>query len=179
MLACAQAPISLDGILAVGEISKSKISKGTPSVVQAFGTYNRQTEPRAPGETYIDDGCYMTLDRGTTKKEICLVVAVTKSFQILYCIQTGLSICNCCIHEILLAILIDAEALEVDVSTWTKFWFYWPWDENWELAHSLHSFFDQTEFKGDCSCYFNRSTEGYLTISLCGRELASIEHQEV
>ena len=80
-------PISIFLTGAPGEMSKSKISMGRPSVMQAFGIYKRSNQLLDLGryderivigrDAHIDKASNMTLNRSAAQEEIDLVVAVT------------------------------------------------------------------------------------------------------
>lgn len=63
-----------------GEMSKSKISMGTPRVMQAFGIWlNSQTEAELEANdaaTYIDQASNMPLNRCAAEQKVNLVIVV-------------------------------------------------------------------------------------------------------
>jgi hypothetical protein len=79
----AQLPISIFLTGASGEMSKSKMSIGSPSVMHAFGIYRvffslgfQRKGELNQGPTYVDQPGDMPLDGCTAKEEVDLVVVV-------------------------------------------------------------------------------------------------------
>lgn len=116
-------------------------------VVHAFGIYH----PLALQHhnkcliTYINNSSDVTLNRSTTKKEVRLIIIVscrfpelaritttidilTISSQILDGSQARLPVCHTRIHVMLLAMLINAETFEIDVSPRSELWLARSWD---------------------------------------------------
>lgn len=99
--------------------------------------------------TYIDDTSQMTLDWRTAEQQIDLVLIVSIPLEILNDSETALSIGDCCVVVVLLAVLVDREALrscqhveegvsidesaylEVECTAWTKLWLYGTWNVDW------------------------------------------------
>jgi len=80
LLVNAQVPISSFWTGAPGEMSKSKMSMGRPSVMHALGIYRLCVSLGLQGyvyrETYVDQPGNMPLDGSTAEEEVDLVVAV-------------------------------------------------------------------------------------------------------
>lgn len=64
------------------------------------------------------------------KPSPCKHFPLTISSEILNDAQTGLAVGDGGVEVVLLAVLIDAEALEVDVSAGSKGWFHGAWGDN-------------------------------------------------
>jgi hypothetical protein len=79
------------------------------------------------GTTYIDDASNVTLNRGTTKKQVYLVVIIPKSPKILNNSETGLAVGDGGIHVMLLSVLVNAESFKGQVAPRTELWLHWSW----------------------------------------------------
>jgi hypothetical protein len=71
-------------------------------------------------------------------------------FEIFYRAETGLSVCHCCVHEMLFSVFVDGETFEGEVAGGTEGWTHVSWAIDWTLeASGLHSSFDEVEFNSD------------------------------
>lgn len=67
----------------------------------------------------------------------------------------------------LLSVLVDAEAFEVDVSSWAKLWLDRAGLEDRGLhAQRLHAVLHYGELYGDDACHLNRTAKRDLAVSL-------------
>lgn len=73
----------------------------------------------------------MTLHRRTTEQQIYLIITIAIAPEILNNSETSLSIGDCRIQEMLLAILVDRETLEREVSSRAELRLYRACMENW------------------------------------------------
>jgi hypothetical protein len=101
----------------------------------------------------------MTLNWRTTEQEVRLMITVSKALEILNGVQAALAVCNGCVHEMLLAILIDTESFKVDVSTWAELRLHWTRNKDWILADGCHAAFDQTEAEGNDTGHLDGTAE--------------------
>lgn len=78
-----------------------------------------------------------------------------------------------CIQKVLLAILIDREALKCQVPPRAKIGSHIAWPENRALDSSrLHTVLDEIKLDGDSACYFNGATEADFAVALAEMEIA-------
>jgi biotin carboxylase len=76
----------------------------------------------------------------------------------------------------LLAMLIDREAFEIDVPAWAKLWFHWTWYVDRRLhAELLYTVFHDTELDCNDARHLDSAAEANLTIALCIKSAAHIE----
>ena len=118
-------------------MSKSNMSMGRPSVVQAFGIccafntladvasnqrHQKAVENEGEGErkTHINQPSQMPLHRRTTQQQINLIIIIPESFQVFDTPQRRLSIRDRRIHVMLFAVLIYTKPFKIDVAAWTK-----------------------------------------------------------
>ncbi len=197
LLVKAQVPISIFLAGPVGEISKSKISIGKPSVVQAFGIYwsqkNVSVSLRTSTLTFYPsshqlcrrheqkDGTHihnpgnMPLHRRTTQQQIHLIVTVPKPAQILNDPQGRLPIRHRRIHEVLLPVLIDAKSLEGEVAAGAELGLHGALVEDGGFhAEVGDAVFHDGEFDGYNAGHFDGAAEGYFAVALWERELAEM-----
>jgi hypothetical protein len=159
----------------LGMTSKSNMSTGNPRVVHALGIciVSFFEEPGGGGRggkasTYIDDTGDMALHRGTSEQEIGLIIVVAKPLDILNCSQAGLAESDACVHVVLLAMLINAEAFKVNVPARTELRFNRTRNENGRFAAELGlAVLDNIEFQCDDAGHLNGTAEGNLAIALC------------
>ena len=79
----------------------------------------------------------------------------------------GLPICDGNVHVVLFAVLVDAEALEIDVAPGTEIRFDWTWEVDRGLqVHIRHAVLDHLEVHCDHTGHLDGATEGDLSISL-------------
>lgn len=117
--------------------------------------------------TYINNPSDMALHGCARQQQVDLIVRVSIPPQVFNHPQTSLSVRHSGIEVVLLAVFIDAETFEVDVSSGTKLGLDWTWHIDWALGSKLcHSVLHHAELDRDNSCHFNGSTEGDLAISL-------------
>lgn len=192
LLVKAQVPISIFFAGPVGEISKSKISIGNPSVVQAFGICEKKTSvistranlsstsTRAkrmeshPHKTYIHDPRNMPLHGRTAQQQIDLIVTIAKSPQILDHPERRLPIRHAGIHVVLLAVFVDAEAFEGEVAAGAELRLDGALVEDWGFhAQVGHAVFHDAEFERDDAGHLDGATEGDFAVALCGRQILS------
>lgn len=57
--------------------------------------------------TYINNSCYVALDRCTAEQKINLIVIVPIPFEVFNDSQTALAVCHCGIVIVLFAVLVD------------------------------------------------------------------------
>jgi len=109
----------------------------------------------------------VALDWCAAEKQVDLVIAVAVPSEILDHSQAALAICNRCIVVVLLAVLINREAFEVEHSTWSKLGLDWTGYKDWRFTTDHTQLclttLDDLEVNGNNTCYFNSSTERDLT----------------
>lgn len=100
----------------------------------------------------------MTLDRRTAQQQIALIIIIPKSSQILNAPQGCLAVRDSGVEIMLLAVLVDAEALEVDVTARSELRFHGAGNEDWGLEAEVgEAIFDHIELDGDDAGHFNRA----------------------
>jgi hypothetical protein len=120
---------------------------------------HRQTE-RCAGIRDVNDTRNVALDRCAAEQQIDLVIAVAVAAEVLNRPETGLSVCDCRIEEVLLSLLVDREPLESKVSSGPVMWLHRAWQVNGRLhAHLRHAVLDHGEFDCDDAGHFDRPAE--------------------
>jgi hypothetical protein len=130
---------------------------------------HRQPQNRASIRN-IHNSRNVPFDGNTAQHQIDLIIAVSKSAQILNHPNTALSIRNRGVHIVLFAMLVDAEAFEVDHSSRGELGLDWTGDVNRRFA-SFHSqgflaVFDHGEFDRDDAGDFDGPAEGDFAVAL-------------
>jgi len=105
------------------------------------------------------------------QQQIDLIIVITKSLQILNTPQRRLPIRHRRIEEVLLAVLVHAETLKVDIPSWSEVWLDRTRDEDGGLAVLVHPEFrhaalDDVEFDGDDAGDLDGAAEGDLAVAL-------------
>lgn len=109
----------------------------------------------------------MTLHGRATEQEIDLVIVVPVPTQILDNAHTGLTIGNCRVKEMLLAIMVDAEPFERQITPGSKLGLYRAWMEDGRLhAHLCHSVLNHVEFDGDHTGHLDGTAERDFAVPL-------------
>lgn len=113
----------------------------------------------------------MALDRNTAQHQVDLVVAVPKALQVLDDAQAGLAVRDRGVHVVLLAVLVDAEALKVDHAPRAELRLHGSRDVDGRFAaHHAQlglAVLDHLEFDRDDARDFDRAAEGDFTVALC------------
>lgn len=109
----------------------------------------------------------MPLDRRTAKQQINLVIVIAVTAQILNHSQTGFAVRNRRIQVVLLAGMVDAEALEGQVATGAELRLNGARMENGRFhAHVRHAAFNHVELDGDYAGHLDGAAEGDFAIAL-------------
>lgn len=89
----------------------------TPTSVSFFSVHPVGRRRWGCFETYIDNARDMALDGDTTQHQIDLVVGVAEALEVLHDAEAALAVRHGGVHVMLLAVLVDAEALKVNHAT--------------------------------------------------------------
>lgn len=128
---------------------------------------NEKREQRFDLTTHIHDPRNMPLHRRTAQQQIDLIVIIAKAPQILNDPQGGLPIRHGGIHVVLLAVLVDAEALEGEVAAGSKLRFHGALLEDGGFdAEVGQAVFHDAEFEGDDAGHFDGAAEGDFAVAL-------------
>jgi hypothetical protein len=189
LLVKAQVPMSIFFAGPVGEMSKSKMSMGRPRVVHAFGIWQKEKGKvvsqsggalprlelqlcegiRGGGEenrTHIHNARNMPLHRRTTKQQIDLIIIIAKASEIFNHSQRGLAIRDRGIHVVLLAVLVDAEALEGEVAAGAELGLDGTLVEDRGFhAQVGHAVLHHAEFERDDAGHFDGAAEGDFAVA--------------
>lgn len=126
---------------------------------------------RSRSNTHIDNTSYMTLDRDAAEHQVDLVVAVTEAAQVFDNTEAGLAIGNGGVHVVLLAVLVDAEALKVDHAAGAELRLHRAGDVDGRLAADHAELglavFDHLELDGDDAGNLDGAAEGDFAVALC------------
>lgn len=106
----------------------------------------------------------MALHWRTTQQQVNLIIRVPVTPQVLDNTQAGLAVGDSCVEVVLLAMLVDREALEVDVAAWTELGFDGTRNVDGRLhVQLLHALLHDGELDGD---YASLGTEVSRLIGL-------------
>lgn len=143
-----------------------KREKRRPKKTKKRGAWQKEN-------THIYNARNMALDRNTTQHEVDLVIAVAEALQVLDDTQAGLAVRDRGVHVVLLAVLVDAEALKVDHAPGAELRLHGARDVDGRFAaHHAQlglAVFDHLEFDRDDARDLDRAAEGDFPVALCWR----------
>lgn len=113
--------------------------------------------------TYIHNACDVPFNGDTAQHQVDLVVTVAESAEVFDDAKAALAVGDGGVHVMLLAVLVDAEALEVDHPAGAELRLHGSWDVDGRFA-SDHpelglSVLDHVELDRDHPGDFNRPAE--------------------
>lgn len=116
----------------------------------------------------------MPFDRDAAQHQVDLVVAVAVALEVLDNAQAGLAVGHGGVHVVLLAVLVDAEALKVDHPPGAELRLHGPWQVDGRLAADHAEFrlpvLDHVELDRDDARDFDRAAKGDFPVALCAVE---------
>ena len=126
--------------------------------------------------TYIDQPGNMSLDRRAAKQEIGLVVIILKPPEVLNAPQRRLAIRYGRIQIVLLALLVNAEALERQIPPGSIMRLYGSGQEQRALHSQVrHSVLHDGEFDRDDAGHFDGAAKGDFAVALGEVQVANAE----
>lgn len=125
---------------------------------------------------YIDQAGNMALDRRAAEQEIGLVVIIPEPSEVLDAPERRLAIGDGGIEIVLLAVLVDAESLERQISPGTVMRFHGPGQEERTLhAQVGHAVLHDAELDGDDAGHFDGAAKGDFAVALREVQVADAE----
>lgn len=127
---------------------------------------HRQAQRRARvGD--VHDARHVALDGRARQQQVDLVVAVAEAAQVLDAAQRSLSIRDGDVHVVLLAVLVDGEALKVQRPAGRELGLHGAGDVDRRLEAQVgHTVLDHFEVDGDDAGHLDGAAEGNFAIAL-------------
>lgn len=118
----------------------------------------------------------MALHRRTRQQQIDLVVVISKALEVLDTPERRLAVSDSRVHVVLLAMLVNTEALKVDVSTRTELRLDRTGNVDRALeAEILHTVLHDGELERDLARHLDGAAERDLTVTLREMQVADAE----
>lgn len=127
---------------------------------------HRQPQSRARVGDVHDAG-NVALDRRGAEQQVDLVIVVAVAAEVLDGPEAGLAVGDRRVEVVLLAVLVDREALEGEIPAWTEVWLHGTGEVHGGLeAHLRHAVLDHGELDRDDARHLDGTAEGDLAVSL-------------